>query len=58
MHHILDIKSTQIGGFLEWVHVPANTSVAFKAGYKRSTFPIGPEKTGPYFAITYYQRLK
>jgi hypothetical protein len=53
-----DIKSVQIGGFVEVVHVPTNVSVAFKAGYKRSTFPVGPEKTGPYFAVTFYKRLK
>ncbi len=53
-----DIKSVQMGGFIEVVHVPTNVSVAFKAGYKRSTFPFGPDKTGPYFAVTFYERLK
>ena len=53
-----DITSTQFGGFVEVTHVPASISMMFKAGYKRSTFPIGPDKTGPYFAVTFYQRLK
>ena len=53
-----DIKSVQFGGFVEVVHVPTNVAMAFKAGYKRSTFPAGPDKTGPYFAVTFYQRLK
>jgi hypothetical protein len=52
-----DIKSVQAGGFIEIVHVPANVSLMFKVGYKRSTFQTGPDKTGPYFAVGYYQRL-
>jgi hypothetical protein len=53
-----DITSVQVGGFFEVVHVPTNVSMAFKAGYKRSTFPSAPDKTGPYFAVTFYERLK
>ena len=52
-----DIKSFQFGGFVEVGHVPSNVSVAFKAGYKRSTFPSAPDKKGPYFAVTFYKRL-
>jgi hypothetical protein len=52
-----DIRSTQIGGFFEVTRVPANLSVMFRVGYKRSTFDVGPNKTGPYFAIGFYKRL-
>jgi hypothetical protein len=50
-----DIRSVQAGGFIEVSHL--HVSVMFKAGYKRSMFNVGPDKTGPYFAIGYYQRL-
>lgn len=53
-----DIKSVQAGLFIEITHVPASVSVMFKAGYKRSMFNAAPDKTGPYFAVGYYQRLK
>jgi hypothetical protein len=50
-----DIRSTQFGGFFE-VN-PPNLSLMFRAGYKRSTFDVGPNKTGPYFGIGFYKRL-
>ena len=50
-----DIRSTQFGGFFE-VN-PANLSLMFRVGYKRSTFDVGPNKTGPYFAVGFYKRL-
>jgi hypothetical protein len=50
-----DIRSTQFGGFFEIN--PANLSLMFRAGYKRSTFDVGPNKTGPYFAVGFYKRL-
>jgi hypothetical protein len=53
-----DIRSKQLGGFFEITHVPASVSVVFKAGYKRSTFDVGPAKTGPYFSVGFYRRLK
>jgi hypothetical protein len=52
-----DIRSRQLGGFFEITHVPAKVSVVFKAGYKRSTFNVGPDKTGPYFSVGFYRRL-
>jgi hypothetical protein len=52
-----DIRSTQIGGFFEVTRVPANLSLMFKVGYKRSTFDVGPNKTGPYVAVGFYKRL-
>ena len=50
-----DIRSTQFGGFFEIN--PTNLSLMFRAGYKRSTFDVGPNKTGLYFGVGYYQRL-
>jgi hypothetical protein len=52
-----DIRSNQVGGLFEIVHVPARVSVVFKAGYKRSTFEVGPDKTGPYFSAGFYRRM-
>lgn len=52
-----DITSTQFGGFFEIARSPSNVSLMFRVGYKRSTFDVGPNKTGPYFAVGYYQRL-
>jgi hypothetical protein len=52
-----DIRSRQLGGFFEITHVPAKVSIVLKAGYKRSTFNAGPDKTGPYFSVGFYQRL-
>jgi cellulose biosynthesis protein BcsS len=53
-----DIRSTEAGAFFEVNPVPAKISVVFKAGYKRSTFTVGPDKTGPYFSVGFYQRLR
>jgi hypothetical protein len=53
-----DIRSHQYGGFFEITHVPSSISVMFRAGYKRSSFDFGPDKTGPWFAIGFYQRLR
>jgi hypothetical protein len=50
-----DIRSTQFGGFVEIN--PTNLSLMFRVGYKRSTFDVGPNKTGPYFAVGFYKRL-
>jgi hypothetical protein len=52
-----DIRSLQGGGLFEINHVPSKFSVMFRAGYKRSTFDVGPSKTGPYFGIGIYKRL-
>lgn len=53
-----DIRSQQYGGFFEIAHAPSSISVMFRAGYKRSSFDFGPDKTGPWFAIGFYQRLR
>jgi hypothetical protein len=52
-----DIRSRQLGGFFEIAHTPARVSMVFKAGYKRSTFEVGPGKAGPYFSIGFYRRM-
>jgi hypothetical protein len=50
-----DIRSVQGGGLVEVAH--AKASVMFRAGYKQSMFDVGPNKTGLYFGVGYYQRL-
>jgi hypothetical protein len=52
-----DIRARQLGGFFEFSRVPAKVSLVFKAGYKRSTFDVGPAKTGPYFSVGFYRRM-
>jgi outer membrane protein assembly factor BamA len=52
-----DIRSKQVGGFFELTHVPAKVSMVFKAGFKQSTFEVGPAKTGPYFSVGFYRRM-
>ena len=52
-----DIRSRQVGGFFELTHVPAKVSIMLKAGYKRSTFDVGPYKSGPYFSVGFYRRM-
>lgn len=53
-----DIHSQQVGGFIEFLHVPSSVSIMLRTGYKRSTFQLGPDKTGPWFAVSFYERLK
>ena len=53
-----DIRSTQVGAFVEVVHVPSRISVMVRGGYKRSVFDIGPAQTGPWVAVGFYQRLR
>lgn len=53
-----DFKALQLGALFEFLHVPSSMSFMLRAGYKRSMFDLGPDKSGPYFGIGYYQRLK
>jgi hypothetical protein len=53
-----DIRSQQVGGFVEFIHVPSTISVMLRTGYKMSSFDVGPDKKGPYFAVGFYQRMK
>lgn len=52
-----DIRSLQGGGLLDIAHSPSAFSLTFRAGYKRSTFDVGPSKTGPYFGVGLYKRF-
>jgi len=52
-----DVRSTQFGPFIEVVHVPSSLSIMLRGGWKRSTYQVGPEKTGPWFAIGFWRRL-
>jgi hypothetical protein len=52
-----DIWSTQIGGLGEVLFVPARLSLMFRSGYKHSSFDVGEDKTGPYFAVGLYKRF-
>jgi hypothetical protein len=52
-----DIRSLQGGGLLEIAHTPSAFSLTFRAGYKRSTFEVGPSNTGPYFGVGLYKRF-
>lgn len=53
-----DIKSKQFGGNFEIVHVPSSVSLQVRGGWKQSSFVFGPDKTGPWFAIGFWQRLR
>lgn len=53
-----DIKSQQYGGFVEFTHVPSTISVMLRGGYKNSSFQASPDKSGPYFAVGFYQRIR
>lgn len=52
-----DIRSLQGGGLLEIAHTPSSFSLTFRAGYKRSTFEVGPSRSGPYFGVGLYKRF-
>jgi len=52
-----DIKSVQFGGLVELANSPGHFSLMFRAGYKRSSFDVGADKTGPYFGINLYKRF-
>ena len=53
-----DIRSQQAGAFIEIAHAPSSISIMLRGGYKRSTYQVGPAKTGPWFAVGFYQRLR
>jgi hypothetical protein len=53
-----DIKSQQYGAFVEFTHVPSTISVMLRGGYKNSSFQASPDKSGPYFAVGFYQRIR
>jgi hypothetical protein len=53
-----DIKSWQLGGFLELAHAPNGVSVMFRGGYKRSSFELAPDLSGPYVGIGLYKSFR
>jgi hypothetical protein len=52
-----DIMSNQFGGFVELAHA-SSVSVMLRGGWKHSSFDFGPDRTGPWFAIGFYQRIR
>ena len=52
-----DITSYQVGPFVEFLHAPSSVSLMVRGGYKRSTFNTGPDKTGPWLALSFYKKL-
>jgi len=53
-----DIRSNQFGAFVELLHVPSSLSLMLRGGYKRSSFELGPAKTGPWYAVSLYKAFK
>jgi hypothetical protein len=52
-----DIRTLMLGGLVEFVHAPSSTAIMLRAGFKRSSFDVGDDRTGPYFGINFYKRL-
>jgi hypothetical protein len=52
-----DIKTLMLGGLVEFVHGPSSTAIMLRGGYKKSTFEVGDDRSGPYFGISFYRRL-
>jgi hypothetical protein len=52
-----DITSWQGGGLLEMLIHRSELSLMARGGYKRSTFNVGPDKTGPYFGVGLWKRF-
>jgi hypothetical protein len=52
-----DIRSNSVGALAEVLFVPSRFSVMFRGGYKRSTFPRGDDKSGPYYGVGIYKRF-
>jgi len=53
-----NILSQQFGPFFELAHGPSRVSVMVGGGYKHSAFDLGPDQTGPWFAIGFYHRVR
>ena len=52
-----DIKTLMLGALVEFVHAPSSTAIMLRGGFKRSTFEVGDDRTGPYFGVNFYRRL-
>ncbi|MGH7340674.1 MAG: cellulose biosynthesis protein BcsS [Candidatus Rokuibacteriota bacterium] len=53
-----DLRSVQFGPFIELVHVPSSTAIGLRGGYKHTSYDFGPDRTGPWFAIGIWHRLR
>jgi hypothetical protein len=52
-----DIKSWQVGPILEMALARTQLSLTARGGYKRSTFDVGEDKSGPYFGVGIWKRF-
>ena len=52
-----DIRTSMLGALVEFVHAPSSTAIMLRAGFKKSTFEVADDRTGPYFGINFYRRL-
>jgi len=52
-----DIQSWMLGGLGELVFARSQLSLQVRGGYKRSTFDVGDDKTGPYFGVGLWKRF-
>jgi uncharacterized protein YhdP len=52
-----DIKTLMLGGLVEFVHAPSSTAIMLRAGFKRSSFDVADDRSGPYFGINFYKKL-
>lgn len=52
-----DIRTLMVGGLVEFVHAPSSTAFMVRAGFKRSSFDVGDDRTGPYVGFNFYKRL-
>jgi hypothetical protein len=52
-----DIKSWQVGPILEMALAHTQLSLTARGGYKRSTFDVGEDKSGPYFGVGIWKRF-
>lgn len=52
-----DIRTTMLGGLVEFAHGASRTAVMLRGGFKKSTFDTADDRTGPYFGINVYKRL-
>lgn len=52
-----DIRTLMLGALVEFVHAPSRTAIMLRGGFKRSTFEVADDRTGPYFGINFYRRL-
>ena len=52
-----DIRSYQLGPLVDFTFGRSQLSLTLRAGYKHSSYEIGPDDSGPYFGIGLWKRL-